>query len=163
MKELPEYRDIAEKRNLLEIGCLAVIEQAANHEALPIGEFYFCLNPSYGQGRNRRATDVDRVREITRLEQQTEKLNALGKLAGNLAHEMNNPASAAQRAASGLLDELSIVITAALDGSSAAPTVFNSGDADLGPAPLERMTLKSHEVMDSGALWLRYALEAKAT
>jgi signal transduction histidine kinase len=51
---------------------------------------------------------LDRVREITRLEQQTEKLNALGKLAGNLAHEMNNPASAAQRAASGLLDELRV-------------------------------------------------------
>jgi signal transduction histidine kinase len=51
---------------------------------------------------------LDRVREITRLEQQTEKLNALGKLAGNLAHEMNNPASAAQRAASGLLEELRV-------------------------------------------------------
>jgi len=43
---------------------------------------------------------------MTRLEQQTEKLNALGKLAGNLAHELNNPASAAQRAASGLMEEL---------------------------------------------------------
>jgi signal transduction histidine kinase len=51
---------------------------------------------------------LDRVREVTRLEQQTEKLSALGKLAGNLAHEMNNPASAAQRAASGLLDELRV-------------------------------------------------------
>jgi signal transduction histidine kinase len=51
---------------------------------------------------------LDRVREITRMEQQTEKLAALGKLAGNLAHELNNPASAAQRAASGLLDELHV-------------------------------------------------------
>ncbi len=49
---------------------------------------------------------IDRVREMTRLEQQTEKLNALGKLAGNLAHELNNPASAAQRAASGMIEEL---------------------------------------------------------
>ena len=49
---------------------------------------------------------LDRVREMTRLEQQSEKLNALGKLAGNLAHELNNPASAAQRAASGLIEEL---------------------------------------------------------
>ena len=38
---------------------------------------------------------LDRVREITRMEQQTEKLAALGKLAANLAHELNNPASAA--------------------------------------------------------------------
>ncbi|MGA7520917.1 MAG: ATP-binding protein [Acidobacteriaceae bacterium] len=50
---------------------------------------------------------LDRVREMTRLEQQTEKLNALGKLAGNLAHELNNPASAAQRSAAGLIEELS--------------------------------------------------------
>ena len=62
--------------------------------------------PSMGQ----RCVSVllDRVREVTRLEQQAEKLTALGKLAGNLAHEMNNPASAAQRAAAGLLDELRV-------------------------------------------------------
>jgi signal transduction histidine kinase len=52
------------------------------------------------------ATLLDRVREVTRIEQQAEKLNALGKLAGNLAHELNNPASAAQRAAAGLVTEL---------------------------------------------------------
>src|SRR5271163_960650 len=51
---------------------------------------------------------LDRVREITRMEQQTEKLAALGKLAANLAHELNNPASAAQRAAGGLLEELRV-------------------------------------------------------
>ena len=51
---------------------------------------------------------LDRTREVTRLEQQSEKLNALGKLAGNLAHELNNPASAAQRSASGLLSELRV-------------------------------------------------------
>jgi signal transduction histidine kinase len=41
----------------------------------------------------------DRIRETTRLQEQREKLKALGKLAGGLAHELNNPASAAQRAA----------------------------------------------------------------
>jgi signal transduction histidine kinase len=51
---------------------------------------------------------LDRVREVTRMEQQTEKLVALGKLAANLAHELNNPASAAQRAAGGLLEELRV-------------------------------------------------------
>jgi signal transduction histidine kinase len=51
-------------------------------------------------------TLLDRVREVTRIEQQAEKLNALGKLAGNLAHELNNPASAAQRAAASLVAEL---------------------------------------------------------
>jgi signal transduction histidine kinase len=52
------------------------------------------------------STLLDRVREVTRIEQQAEKLTALGKLAGNLAHELNNPASAAQRAASNLVTEL---------------------------------------------------------
>ena len=52
------------------------------------------------------STLLDRVREVTRMEQQAEKLSALGKLAGNLAHELNNPASAAQRAASGLVTVL---------------------------------------------------------
>jgi signal transduction histidine kinase len=49
---------------------------------------------------------LDRVREVTRLEQQSEKLNALGKLAANLSHELNNPASAAQRCAASLFGEL---------------------------------------------------------
>jgi signal transduction histidine kinase len=53
------------------------------------------------------STLLDRVREVTRIEQQAEKLNALGKLAGNLAHELNNPASAAQSAAASLAEALS--------------------------------------------------------
>jgi signal transduction histidine kinase len=60
--------------------------------------------PSFGQRVV--STLLDRVREVTRIEQQSEKLTALGKLAGNLAHELNNPSSAAQRAASGILTEL---------------------------------------------------------
>jgi signal transduction histidine kinase len=49
---------------------------------------------------------LDRVREVTRIEQQAEKLAALGKLAANLAHELNNPASAAQRAAASVVEAL---------------------------------------------------------
>jgi signal transduction histidine kinase len=60
--------------------------------------------PSMGQ----RCVSVllDRVREVTRMEGQAEKLAALGKLAGNLSHELNNPASAAQRSASSLYGQL---------------------------------------------------------
>jgi len=44
----------------------------------------------------------DRIRETTRLEQQRDRLAALGKLSAGLAHELNNPASAAKRATSQL-------------------------------------------------------------
>ena len=40
----------------------------------------------------------DRIRETTRLEQQRDRLASLGKLSAGLAHELNNPASAAKRA-----------------------------------------------------------------
>ena len=45
---------------------------------------------------------ADRIRETTRIEQQRDRLAALGKLSAGLAHELNNPASAAKRAASQL-------------------------------------------------------------
>jgi riboflavin biosynthesis pyrimidine reductase len=58
----------------------------------------------------------------------------------------------------GLVDEISLVINPVVDGSSGAPSVFDSGKTDLGPAPIERMTLASHKVLDGGAVWLRYKL-----
>jgi signal transduction histidine kinase len=45
---------------------------------------------------------ADRIRETTRLEQQRDRLASLGKLSAGLAHELNNPASAATRATSQL-------------------------------------------------------------
>src|SRR4051812_14154657 len=49
---------------------------------------------------------LDRVRDFTRMDEQAEKLLALGKLAANLSHELNNPASAAQRSAASVAAEL---------------------------------------------------------
>jgi len=49
---------------------------------------------------------ADRIRETTRIEQQRERLASLGKLSAGLAHELNNPASAAKRAAGQLRDML---------------------------------------------------------
>src|SRR6202163_422961 len=48
----------------------------------------------------------DRIREATRYEQQRDRLASLGKLSAGLAHELNNPASAAKRAAGQLRDIL---------------------------------------------------------
>jgi signal transduction histidine kinase len=49
---------------------------------------------------------ADRIREVTRVEQQRDRLAGLGKLSAGLAHELNNPASAAKRATGLLRDAL---------------------------------------------------------
>ena len=48
----------------------------------------------------------DRIREGTRIEQQRDRLISLGKLSAGLAHELNNPASAAKRATDQMRDTL---------------------------------------------------------
>src|SRR2546422_4858279 len=57
----------------------------------------------------------DRIREATRFEQQRERLASLGKLSAGLAHELNNPASAAKRATSQLRDILKRIRDASLE------------------------------------------------
>jgi signal transduction histidine kinase len=66
----------------------------------------------------------DRIRETTRLEQQRDRLASLGKLSAGLAHELNNPASAAKRATSHLRDILKKIRDASLE----------LGRRDLSPA-----------------------------
>jgi signal transduction histidine kinase len=57
----------------------------------------------------------DRIRETTRVEQQRDRLAALGKLSAGLAHELNNPASAAKRATSQLRDLMKRVRDSSLE------------------------------------------------
>src|SRR3569623_1184583 len=51
---------------------------------------------------------TNRVREFTAIQQQNEKMMALGKLSAGLAHELNNPASAIVRDSESLLKHLQL-------------------------------------------------------
>jgi riboflavin biosynthesis pyrimidine reductase len=60
----------------------------------------------------------------------------------------------------GLIDEISLAICPAVDGAKGAPSIFDSSDKDAGTAaPIRSMTLASCEVLEGGAVWLRYRLQ----
>jgi riboflavin biosynthesis pyrimidine reductase len=60
----------------------------------------------------------------------------------------------------GLIDEISVAICPAVDGAKGAPSIFDSSDKDAGvAAPIHSMTLASCEVLEGGAVWLRYRLQ----
>jgi signal transduction histidine kinase len=69
-------------------------------------DFPGMLEASHEMGQRLVAEMSDRVRGDVRLEQQHERMAALGRLSAGLAHELNNPAAAVRRAAAGLADEL---------------------------------------------------------
>jgi riboflavin biosynthesis pyrimidine reductase len=59
----------------------------------------------------------------------------------------------------GLVDEVSLVLCPAVDGATGAPSVFDSSESQAGqPAPIKTIVLESSQVLDGGAMWLRYRL-----
>jgi riboflavin biosynthesis pyrimidine reductase len=60
----------------------------------------------------------------------------------------------------GLIDEISLAVCPAVDGARGGPHVFDSNDDESeARAPLNAMTLISSEVLEGGAVWLRYRLQ----
>jgi riboflavin biosynthesis pyrimidine reductase len=60
----------------------------------------------------------------------------------------------------GLIDEISLAVCPTVDGARGGPHVFDSNDDETDArAPLSAMTLISSEVIEGGAVWLRYRLE----
>jgi signal transduction histidine kinase len=107
---------------------------------------------------------ADRIREYSRAEQQRDKLSALGKLSAGLAHELNNPASAAGRAAEGLREYMRELrrINKTLDDASlsceerSALASFEDDLLDqLASAP-KRDTLEQSDLEQELASWLHH-------
>ena len=65
------------------------------------------------------------VRRITQMEQNRERLASLGTMAAGLAHELNNPASAARRAAADLAEALEVLTDTV--GCSSSPASSGAG------------------------------------
>jgi signal transduction histidine kinase len=81
---------------------------------------------------------MNRVRNFTALQQQSEKMMALGKLSAGLTHELNNPAAAIVRSSDSLLEHLKL-----------EPTDFKEiMSIRMDPDEVEAVNRKLWEVLD---------------
>jgi signal transduction histidine kinase len=111
-------------------------------------------------GRRLVGTMVDRTREVTRAEQQRDRLAALGKLSAGLAHELNNPAAAVRRTAERLRTVVADFRSSVsqLEGIHLTETertaieAFESGCCSQEP---ERDVLKASQLQDDIEVMLR--------
>jgi signal transduction histidine kinase len=93
-------------------GSLGVRMQAATDcrvALIPAADFYrlALAQPAVHRRVMRQVAPV--MSRVTAVEQNRERLTALGTMAAGLAHELNNPAAAAQRASAQMLEALGVV------------------------------------------------------
>jgi riboflavin biosynthesis pyrimidine reductase len=61
----------------------------------------------------------------------------------------------------GLIDEISSAIFPAVEGTKGSASVFDFGDDEASMAvPLQSVTLANSEVLECGAVWLRYRVQS---
>lgn len=114
--------------------------------------------PEVGQRLVGRMTD--RVRESSRLDQQREKMLALGKLSAGLAHELNNPSAAIQRSVDDLNERFGSMmpLVSRLVGHGLSPDQVEAARAAFrtctAPTPGSLSALERSEKEDELADWL---------
>jgi signal transduction histidine kinase len=102
-----------------------------------------------------------RTKDVDAQMRQQEKLSALGRMAAGLAHELNNPAAAAKRAALALREEVTAAQRRALDydrrlddAQRAALRDLYARLASAAPPEKPRDALARSDAEDAMALWL---------